>query len=443
MARLSSHSAFLERTQRPLSVILLAVSCAALITVIHWSRLTTLSWEGTYYYALAQKGPQQIEKPYAGRILHPLLARLISDVTNLDLDKSFYLLGLLSLLTLSIAVTWILNQLIHVPLLIVPLLLSPALGPFISSFYHHDLFYAALLALLFLTLWQEKAWLLSSGLLLTLFLTRESTLLLSVCIIGVAWHKAKRKIMIPVIAASLLGLALISYVTRSSPANVHHMNNFVYLVLKIPFNFFQNVFGVKIWLNTFVKAEPPLFIVELPKWLPLGSVSAVGLCPWLPIFPLTTLFLLLTSFGIGPLLLRRGLWKFRRLIPRQISPLLLLLLAYGLVSFLITPVLGSSLARYIGYGWPAFWLAVPALVVKYYDLPNKAALRLVVLHILVSWIPFAIYSMNSGSVPIVLSAVACAAVLQALALKEIRQLTPRDGNSMTAPASICSPGRPW
>jgi hypothetical protein len=145
-----------------------------------------LSWEGLYYYALAQKGPQHIEKPYAGRFLHPLLARWISDIANLDLHKSFFLLGLLSLLTLTIAVTYLLNRLTHFPLLFLPLLLSPASGQFFSSFYHHDLFYAALLALLFLTLWREKTWVLSCVILLALFLTRESTLLLSLCIIVVA-----------------------------------------------------------------------------------------------------------------------------------------------------------------------------------------------------------------------------------------------------------------
>jgi hypothetical protein len=426
MARFSSRILFLERTGSPLAAIMLAVLSTVLILAINWNRLSTLNWEGTYYYALAQKGPQQIEKPYAGRFLHPLLARGIADVTNLDLHKSFYFLGLLSLLTLTIAVTWILKKLTDLPLLILPLFLSPATGQFFSSFYHHDLFYAALLALLFLTLWREKSWIPSFVILVALFLTRESTLLLSLCIIAVAWIKSKRKIIIPVAAASLLGLALTSYVTRSSPANVHQMNNLVYLVLKIPFNFFQNVFGVKIWLNTFVKVEAPLFTVDLPKWLHLGSVSAVGLCPWLPIFPLTTLFLFLTSFGIAPFLMTNGLSKLRRRIFTELPPWLLLLVAYGLISFLITPLLGSSLSRYIGYGWPAFWLAVPALAVQYYRLPKNTILRLVLLHILANWIPFAIYSMNTGSVPVVLSSAACAAVIQWLALKEIRQLKPKD-----------------
>ena len=340
---------------------------------------------------------------------------------------------MLSLLTLTIAVAWILKKLTHLPLLILPLLLSPVSSQFISSFYHHDLFYAALLALFFLTLWREKPWILSFVILVALFLTRESTLLLSLCIIAVAWIKSKRKIIIPVAAASLLGLAVTSYVTRSSPANVHQMNNLVYLILKIPFNLFQNVFGIKIWLNTFVKVEPALFSVELPKWLHLGSVSAVGLCPWLPIHPLTTLFLFLTSFGVAPLLLRDSLSKFRRRIFAEMPAWFLLLLTYGLISFLITPVLGTSLSRYIGYGWPAFWLAVPALVAKYYRLPKKAMLRLVLLHILVSWIPFAIYSMNPGFVPVVFSASACAAAIQWLALREIRQLKPKDNNLGTGP----------
>jgi len=179
-------------------------------------------------------------------------------------------------------------------------------------------------------------------------------------------------------------------------------------------------------LNTFVKVEPPLFTVDLPPWLHLGSVSAVGLCPWLPIFPLTTLFLFLTSFGVAPLLLRDSLSKFLRRIFAEMPPWLLLLVTYGLISFLITPLLGSSLSRYIGYGWPAFWLAVPALVAKYYRLPKNAMFRLVLLHILASWIPFMIYSMNAGSVPVVLSSAACAAVIQWLALREIRQLKPKD-----------------
>lgn len=436
MARLLSRNPILKRTESPLGIILLALLATVIILVISWNSLSTLSWEGTYYYALAQKGPQQIEKPYAGRFLHPLLARGIADITSLDLHQSFFLLGLISLLTVTIAVTFLLNRLTHFPLLILPLLLSPASSQFISSFYHHDLFYAALLALLFLTLRREKTWVPSCVILVALFLTRESTLLLSLCIIAVAWIKSRRKIIIPVAAASLLGLALTSYITRSSPANVHQMNNLVYLALKIPFNFFQNVFGVKIWLNTFVKVEPPLFTVELPRWLHLGSVSAVGLCPWLPIFPLKTLFLFLTSFGIGPLLMWDSLSKVRRRILAETPPWLLLLIIYGLFSFLITPLLGSSQSRYIGYGWPAFWLAVPALVAKYYLPPKDAMLRLILLHILVSWIPFAIYSMNTSSIPVVLSSAACAAVIQWLALREIRRLLPRDLNSTRFPGPL-------
>jgi hypothetical protein len=179
MARFLSRNPILKWTEGPLAVILLAVLSTVLILVINWNSLSTLSLEGTYYYALAQKGPQQIEKPYAGRFLHPLLARGIADITDLDLHKSFYILGLLSLLTLTIAVTCLLNRLTHFPLLILPLLLSPASSQFISSFYHHDLFYAALLALLFLTLWREKTWIPSCVILVALFLTRESTLLLS------------------------------------------------------------------------------------------------------------------------------------------------------------------------------------------------------------------------------------------------------------------------
>jgi hypothetical protein len=422
----SSRGAFLTKTQRPLAVILLAVICSAMIAALHWKALSTLNLkaEGFYYYDLAQNGPQHVEKPYANRFLHPLIARAISDVTGLDLDKSFYVLGLLSLLMFTIAVTWILNSLTRIPLLVFPLLLSAASIQLISSFYHHDLLYAALLALLFLTLWREKTWILSSLILLALFLTRDSTLLLSACIIGVAWFKAKRKIIIPIVAVSLFGTALTAYVTRLSPPNVHRMGSFVYLALKVPFNFFENVFGVEVWLNTFVKAPPPLFTLELPKWLHLGSISTVGLCPWQPVFPLTTIFMFLTYFGIAPFFLKFGLWKFRRQIAKQASPPMLLLAIYGLISYLISPLLGTHLSRYFGGGWPAFWLAVPAMIMKYYNLPRKAVLRLVALHVLVSWLPFVLYSVNPYSVPIVMSAVVIAAVFQALALKEIRNLGP-------------------
>jgi uncharacterized membrane protein len=85
------------------------------------------------------------------------------------------------------------------------------------------------------------------------------------------------------------------------------------------------------------------------------------------------------------------------------------------------------MSRLFGSGWPVFWLAVPVLVAKYFDLPRKSLLRLGALHFLVSWIPFIIYSMNPESVPIVLSSVVLAFVFQVLAAKEIRKLSPADG----------------
>jgi len=50
-------------------------------------------------------------------------------------------------------------------------------------------------------------------------------------------------------------------------------------------------------------------------------------------------------------------------------------LLYGLASFLIGPMLGASVNRLIGYGWPAFWLAVPFLASNYRWFPEQGSDR--------------------------------------------------------------------
>jgi hypothetical protein len=156
--------------------------------------------------------------------------------------------------------------------------------------------------------------------------------------------------------------------------------------MKLAHNGVRNVLGLETWVNTLDYCEP-VVRWELPAWLRVGQIESFGFCGFSLWQPLHLLFWWLTLFGLAPVFALRRLvpdWRAGRWQP---EPWLGIAFVYGLASFLAAPVLGSSLDRLIGYGWPAFWVAVPVAAVRLCRWSGGVVRRLLAIHLALSCLP--------------------------------------------------------
>jgi hypothetical protein len=215
---------------------------------------------------------------------------------------------------------------------------------------------------------------LSTVLLGLLQLTRESTLLLAVVVVTVAWRGRAYRAAGLYAGAFLIATGIVQVVTRSALPNVHGMSELAYLILKVPYNGARNLLGITFWTNTNEGCDP-VTVVGLPALSILGNLHAMGLCPWSWDPPLHTALVLLTWFGVAPTLLLVAL--LRRLSWPVIAQVAI---PYGIAAIALAPLVGASIPRVAGYGWPAFWVAVPLIL--------SPPRRLVLLHLAVAWSPW-------------------------------------------------------
>jgi hypothetical protein len=59
---------------------------------------------------------------------------------------------------------------------------------------------------------------------------------------------------------------------------------------------------------------------------------------------------------------------------------------YGVISILMTPLLGASADRLVEYGWPFFFVVVPWFVASNYDLRGIRTSAMVLLHLVTCWL---------------------------------------------------------
>jgi len=245
-----------------------------------------------------------------------------------------------------------------------------------------DLGYGALLALLLLLLDQQRFWL-AALLLLPLALARESTALTLLCLLAAGWQRARLCHALTAIAATIAGMSLVKGLAAGGLPNREQLPPLLYLVGKAPWNFMKNVVGLPLWnnLNCNNCTTP-----QSQFHVPLGGMQAIGFCAFDPLLPLATIAQALTCFGFLPLLLL-FLWRRDPHLLHSASILLRFCALYGLVSFLLAPVLGSSVLRLYGYAWPLFAVATPLLALRAFSLQPRPALLFLLLHLGLCWLP--------------------------------------------------------
>lgn len=387
----------------------------ALVAVAGWPKTPPLIADSIAYRALALGRFGDVPGSISGRVLHPAFVRFVSWAAGLNIDQAFLVAALIALALLIGTVAWTVRQVTGSGALVLPLLFTPVLvDEMFGLYYCQDLFYAALLGCFFVTLIKGRTRL-APVFLFPLYLTRESTILLAAVWASIAWFESDFLIVGICVAVTIAGLLVSREFASLGAPNIHHANEFVFLALKPPFDLLRNLLGI-VLVPSEMRGMPgftcPLaHMVHLPWYLRYGFTNQFGICYPEPQIPLHTFTLWLSLFGIGPAVVWAFLGRnngWRDLVD---SPLWLkLATTYGLLAFFIAPAVSFWLERDIGYAWPVFWLAAPALFMMVCPVATHGVVAALLLENLAAcWIPYAL-GLSSHHREIFLVAALCVAL---------------------------------
>jgi len=347
-------------------------------------------FEGRTYLAMARGNYARIPGYYGGRVLHPLVARLLARIAGVPVDARVFLwLSVASLLAFFVFIglyyrleyssggrIWLF------------LLVTATVVDQYRNYYWHDLFYAALCALFFLVL-RANVWI-SLPFALLLYITRESTIVLVVALVAVAAVRRRWKLCSAAAFVGLVGMKLDSALLAHALPNTQGMPVFVLDLLKIPYNFAYNICGLEIWTNTNASTLlPPVWTAPVPVWLHLGHIREIGYCGFFWQNPASTFLALAAAFGVLPLALVRVAKARDWQVPWPERIDLATALLFGGLMFLLAPLTGTIPARYVLYGWPLFWLFGVAVLHRAYPASRKRA-YIILFSLCISWTPAAV-----------------------------------------------------
>jgi len=340
-----------ERWGRPaaLAFLLTAVALAAV-----WSDLPHRSSDSGWYLMMARGEAQEVPAPFAGRLVHTGLARLLTGA-GMDAEWAF--------VAVAVPAFWIMLTAIFglhrwggVPATVT---LVAVVGWFGAALLMDatlpDVHAAAWLAVVAVAAVTRSLW--TVPLLVGAVLCRESLALFALVLAVMAWRDGQPKFAVATAVAAVVGLVLGAI--WSGAGNIHGVGGLIYLATKAVFNLSRNLVGLELYVETIDYCEP-IRTWTLPSWVPSGNVREVGVCGFNPRRPLWLLISWCGIFGILPGWLWARRHQVRAVWPE--APLWMrAALVYGLVVALLAPAAGTMLDRLVGYGWPAFWLAAPLL----------------------------------------------------------------------------------
>jgi hypothetical protein len=236
----------------------------------------------------------------------------------------------------------------------------------------------------------------------------------------VAWWDSDLMLCAVSIVVTIVGLVCSRYLASHGQPNVHHASEIVFLALKPPFDLIRNLFGI-ILVPDEMRGRvgftcKPIMILQLPEVLRYGSTRQFGVCHPEAMEPIRNFTFFLSLFGIGP----ACVWTvFSRKGWRMLSEScawLKLATIYGLLAFFVAPAVSFWLERDIGYSWPLFWLALPALLDSCGVRASWLIIALLFENLMASWIPYALDTKWNYQMPYLLFALAFAVTMQCAAL---------------------------
>ena len=440
------------------TAVVLLLICEAVVAM-SWHEHPSLYPDSSWYILLAQGHPESVMQPFCKRVLHPATVRAWSALTGVDIQQSFFDCAVVSLFVLAAAVAWFLRRAgCPAPLLVAGAVLCTPLT--LDLFAHYclpDLFCGMLMACFFLLHHEaqqrpQRSWMAMVALFL-LWLVRESTLLLSLSLVTASLLWKRRRTALAVLVVTVCGMAVVAWLNRSSKTNIHAMQGFLYLVLKVVFCFIKNVLGVTLWSDTLAGNVPtyphPLWTFNVPPWLPLGSIRQIGICGFDPMLPATTAICLLTVLGVAPSVLAATLLRGGRRVWSAMPQWLSVIVGYSIAAYFLGPIVGHRPADLVGYAWPGCWLAAP--LIFFWLRPTRAmAWKVLACHGIACWAPFAIHRLGGVTAWWAVLVLALAVVAQVVVFRIVWRLagqmawgSPADFTAGAGPSSVrCATGGP-
>jgi hypothetical protein len=333
--------------------------------------------------ALGQRGA--VPAPFSARILGPAIAGWLGRSTGLGADKGFLLLGVVCLVALLALVAGLLWSWRAPTAVLAAIFLMPFWVDIFHDYYLPDLLHAAILAAILLCLFFGH---MGSAMLLLFpaYLARESTVLVAICLVFACWRRIRLRFAAIGVMALLCAGLISRHYGHAGPASVHGMSGVTYILGKLFWSFFKNVLGLPLWSNTLPECTP-VWVTAIPSGYHLGAIRAVGLCQPALWGPSRLLLAWFGIFGIGPAL---ALAVWREMGAPQLGKGRVIVfrfcIVYGLISILMTPVLGASADRLVEYGWPFYFVVLPWFLSASYDLRGLRTAGFVVLHLLTCWL---------------------------------------------------------
>src|ERR1700677_3987572 len=343
------------------------------------------------YRLLALGQRSAVPAPFSARILGPAMAGWLGRVAGLGVDNGFLLLGIVCLVALIGLVGGLLWSWRAQIAIFAAVFLMPFWVDIFRDYYLPDLLHAAILAAILLCLFFGYHGL-ALLLLFPAYLARESTLLLALCLIFACWRRIPLRSAGIGLVAMAAGVLVSRHYGHSAPASVHGLSGGAYILGKLFWSFFKNVLGLPLWSNTLPECSPT-WVTALPR--PLGAIRSIGVCRPALWGPGRLLLAWFGIFGIGPAL---AVVLWRRMLPVlsgqgrgvDMTPGMAIVfrfcIGYGLISIVMTPVLGASADRLVAYGWPFYFVVLPWLICASYGLRGLSAARVLLLHLLTCWV---------------------------------------------------------
>ncbi len=324
------------------------------------------SGDGAWYRLLAEGRITEVNQPFATRVLHPWLVTGISRVSHLPINQSFWVINIILVSLFLGSLAYLYRQERFSPRYFILLTCIPFFFRLATSLYLNDLCFSVLLLFFFIALRKER-WIFATVLLIPLFLTRESTLLLAGLFILVGALEKRWSLVMRSLFISIFSILLLSWIGRAAHSNIHGLSSGLYLLFKVPFNGLRNLLGLTLFTNTFQTNAgggfcTPLWQTSIPSFLRMSSVRSVGFCPWDVHTLLTTVLYSLSLFGSAfAFLLFRGRSLIRASF-KQMPFWIRLASLYGACAFVLAPFLGTSIDRLFAMSWPLFALGAPWLL---------------------------------------------------------------------------------
>ncbi len=377
------------------SYILIAVAVAVLFIAAAAPLAPIYGGDSNWYIAIAEGHLNQVIQPFSGRVLHPFLAGWLSSFSSLNTTQSFLFLAIISLVFSLIVNSLIFKKTVRSPVFFVFLFFSPYFLSIFREFFLSDIFYVFLTSLFFLALFYEKE-ALALLMLFPLFLARESTILLGAILLLVGLWRSKKLLSVAAAIVIILSVFTASRFNSLGLPNAHELTGLPYLILKLPYNFLNNVLGIVPWSNTLPHCEP-IFQYHLPALSFFGSIQSIGICGFNPLFPLATVTTLLTIFGIMPAVLIY-LFSKRKIVFGKVPFWLAIALVYGVISYFMSAIATTGVGRLAGYGWPAFLLFTPIIFANSFKMEGEFLIKISFLQFFVAWLPFLILKIGGETI---------------------------------------------